>query len=97
VTPLIHPASAPQSGPGASNPGAQPLPPGLANGPGPSLNNEPHPTNGVPNFDRALTAPPLPISQEKQGELQNLLSQYMANQITPAQYQEERAKIMAEP
>ncbi|HEV2319791.1 MAG TPA: hypothetical protein VGV18_08585, partial [Verrucomicrobiae bacterium] len=75
----------------------QEVPPSIATGPGPSLNNEPHSTNSVPNFDRALTAPPLPISQEKQAELQNLLSQYMANQITPAQYQEDRAKIMAEP
>ncbi len=53
-------------------------------------------TNSAPNFEN-ITAPPLPITPEKQAELQNLLSQYMANQITPGQYQVQRAKIMAEP
>lgn len=42
-----------------------------------------------------MTAPPLPISQSQQEQLQALLQQYMANQITPVQYQEQRAKIMA--
>ncbi|HEV2455591.1 MAG TPA: hypothetical protein VGY98_15100 [Verrucomicrobiae bacterium] len=70
--------------------------PGGANVTAGNIGNEPHPTNTAPNFDN-MTAPPLPISAEKQAELQNLLSQYMANQLTPEQYHEQRAKIMAEP
>lgn len=106
-----HPVPVPASGPGnqwptagPANPEAQQLPPSAAmngtepamNGMGPNMRNEPQRTNDVPVFG-PITAPPLPISQEKQGELQNLLSQYMANQITPTQYQEQRAKILAEP
>jgi len=41
--------------------------------------------------------PPLPISASKEAQLQSLLQQYDSNQITPAQYQAERAKILAEP
>ncbi|MGH8022857.1 MAG: hypothetical protein ACRED1_04710, partial [Limisphaerales bacterium] len=95
-----HPVPAPVSGSGngwpkapSSNSGAQQLPPEVANGPGPSIQNEAPSTNGAPNLE-SITAPPLPISQEQQAELQNLLSQYMANQITPEQYQDQRAKIL---
>jgi hypothetical protein len=42
----------------------------------------------------SMTAPPPPISADQQQQLQQLLSKYMANQITPAQYQEERAAIL---
>ena len=79
--------------PALSNPVA---PPNASSGPGASLKGEPATTNSVPSFEN-ITAPPLPITAEKQAELQNLYSQYMANQITPAQYQDQRAKIMAEP
>lgn len=41
-----------------------------------------------------MAAPPLPISPAQQQELQDLLSRYMANQITSEQYQEDRAKIL---
>lgn len=44
-----------------------------------------------------ITAPPLPVSAEKQAALQDLLSRYMANQISPVEYQQERAKILAQP
>ncbi len=44
-----------------------------------------------------LEAPPLPISAEKEQRLQELLTKYKADQITPDQYQKERAKILAEP
>lgn len=44
-----------------------------------------------------IVPPPLPISAEKQAELQDLLSRYMADQISPSQYQDERAKILAQP
>ena len=41
--------------------------------------------------------PPLPISPAKQAQLQGLLEKYKADQITPAQYHAERARILAEP
>jgi hypothetical protein len=44
-----------------------------------------------------ITAPSLPISADKQAALQQLLSQYEANQITAGQYQAQRAKILAQP
>jgi hypothetical protein len=42
-----------------------------------------------------MTAPPLPISASQQQQLQALLQQYEANQITPVQYQAQRQKILA--
>ena len=45
--------------------------------------------------EQPVTAPSLPISESQQQQLQALLLQYEANQITPAQYQAERAKILA--
>ena len=101
--PPTHPVPVPPSGTGnqwpttgQSTPGAQQVVPPVVTGAGPSLAGERPGTNAVPVFG-PITAPPLPISQEKQRELQSLLSQYMANQITPAQYQQQRAQIMAEP
>jgi hypothetical protein len=44
-----------------------------------------------------IEAPPLPISEAKQAQLQSLLIQYKANVITPEQYQTARAKILADP
>jgi hypothetical protein len=44
-----------------------------------------------------IQAPPLGISAEKQQRLQDLLQKYRADQITPEQYHEQRAKILAEP
>lgn len=84
ATEPMHPMPVPSAG--------QPSPAAT----GPSISNEPQTTNSTPAY-APISAPPLPISQEKQAELQNLLSQYMANQITPTQYQEQRAKILAEP
>lgn len=74
----------------ASIPGGKPAGPG-----GASLTHEIQGTNSAAL--EQINAPPLPISPEKQAELQNLLQRYMANQVTPVQYQEERARIMAEP
>lgn len=100
-----HPVAVPPSGssinqwPAAAQPtlGAPQVPTApLVNGTGPNIGNEPKVTNSEPSFS-TITAPPLPISQQQQADLQSLLSQYMANQITPAQYQEERAKILAQP
>ena len=42
-----------------------------------------------------LQGPPLSISAEKQQRLQELLRRYQADEISPAQYHEERAKILA--
>jgi hypothetical protein len=39
--------------------------------------------------------PPPPVSAEKVQKLDALLQQYKADQITPEQYHEERAKILA--
>jgi hypothetical protein len=59
-------------------------------------------TNAVPNIVKEpglqpIVAPSLPISPDKQAQLQALLAKYMANAITPGQYQTERAKILADP
>lgn len=42
-------------------------------------------------------APPLPISAEKQQKLQALLAKYRMDQVTPDEYQKQRAVILAEP
>ena len=44
----------------------------------------------------ALSAPPPAVSSSKQQQLNSLLQQYMSDQITPEQYHERRAKILAE-
>ncbi len=44
-----------------------------------------------------IEAPPAPVSAQKQAALQSLLSRYMANQISPEEYQKERAAILAGP
>ena len=41
-----------------------------------------------------IQAPPPPVSMSKVEQLQGLLNLYMANQITPEQYQQKRAAIM---
>ncbi|MEY2465522.1 MAG: hypothetical protein QOD03_43 [Verrucomicrobiota bacterium] len=44
-----------------------------------------------------LEVPPSSLTGSKQQRLQQLLQQYNADQITPQQYHEQRAKIIAEP
>ncbi len=51
---------------------------------------------GPPVF-KPLEAPPLPISAEKQQKLSDLLRKYKMDEITPEQYHEQRAKILAGP
>ncbi|HXB58818.1 MAG TPA: hypothetical protein VNU95_04615 [Candidatus Acidoferrales bacterium] len=61
------------------------------------LTNAPSSTTpGMPPTapDQPVTAPPVPLSEGQQQQLQALLQQYVANQITPAQYQAARAKII---
>lgn len=44
-----------------------------------------------------MEGPPLEISSEKHDRLNSLLQRYKADQLTPEQYQTERAKILAGP
>jgi hypothetical protein len=44
-----------------------------------------------------LQPPPPAISAAKRQRLDDLLARYKADQITPEQYHEQRAKILAEP
>jgi pyruvate/2-oxoglutarate dehydrogenase complex dihydrolipoamide acyltransferase (E2) component len=46
---------------------------------------------------KRLEAPPLPVSAGKQGQLSDLLRRYKVDEVTPEQYQEQRAKILAQP
>jgi colicin import membrane protein len=46
---------------------------------------------------KPMAAPPLPIPANKQQELQDLLVKYRADQISPDEYQKERAAILAKP
>ena len=52
---------------------------------------------GTQTGEMPIVAPPLPISAAKQAQLQALLERYKADLVTPAEYQAERAKILAEP
>ena len=70
--------------PAAATPVAA-TPPASANYPGKEL--------GLP----PITAPPLPISAQQETDLQGLLMRYEANQISPEEYQKERARILAKP
>jgi hypothetical protein len=46
---------------------------------------------------KPIEAPPPPVSAQKEAELQALLARYMANQVSPEEYQKERTAILAEP
>jgi hypothetical protein len=46
---------------------------------------------------KPVSAPPLPISTAKQQRLQALLDKYKADQLTPDEYHQQRAAILAEP
>jgi len=46
---------------------------------------------------KPIEAPPLPVSAQKEAELQALLAKYMADQVSPDEYQKERAAILTEP
>ena len=51
---------------------------------------------GTPAFP-PLAAPPSAVSADKDQRLQELLRKYRADQITPEEYHQQRAKILAEP
>jgi hypothetical protein len=44
-----------------------------------------------------MVAPALPISADKEQQLDTLLAQYKANLISPEEYQKQRAAILAAP
>lgn len=46
---------------------------------------------------KPIERPPLPTSEDKAQRLTALLLKYRADEITPGQYQAERARILAEP
>lgn len=51
----------------------------------------------IPSSLAPLQGPPSSLSGSKQQKLDQLLQQYRADQITPTQYHEQRAKILSEP
>lgn len=53
----------------------------------------PQPVSQLPFY----SAPKAPVSDAKQQQLHALLQKYMANQITPGEYQKQRADILAQP
>jgi hypothetical protein len=53
-------------------------------------------TATAPAF-QPLPGPDLPISADKQQRLADLLQKYKADEISPEQYHQQRAKILAEP
>ena len=62
------------------------------------------PTNEINAFSpgkelglKPIVAPPLPITAAQEAQLQSLLAKYKANEITPAEYQRQRAEILAHP
>jgi hypothetical protein len=46
---------------------------------------------------KRLETPPVLISSDKTQRLEQLLRKYKADEITPSEYQKERAKVLAEP
>lgn len=53
--------------------------------------------NLSPKAFQPIESPALPVSNEKQQRLTELLQKYRADQVTPEQYHLERVKILAEP
>jgi hypothetical protein len=46
---------------------------------------------------KPMVSPLLPISAAKEAQLQALLAKYKADQLTPEEYQKQRAEILAQP
>jgi hypothetical protein len=46
---------------------------------------------------KPIESPLLPITSAQEAQLQALLAKYKANQISPAEYQKQRADILAQP
>ena len=60
-------------------------------------------TSPTPNVEKKsptlkpIEAPPLPISADKEQRLKELLQKYKTDELSPEQYHQQRAKILAEP
>jgi hypothetical protein len=81
----IQPAqTAPVQAPVVATPPAPPRPANV-NYPGKDLGLKP------------IEVPPPPVSADKEAQLQALLAIYMADKISPEEYQKQRAAILAEP
>lgn len=89
VNPPIAASTVPPSPTKPPKPAKPPKPPKPA--------TTPSPTVAKPSDFPPLQGPPSPLSPEKQQRLADLLRRYRADQLTPEQYQTERAKIRAEP
>jgi hypothetical protein len=85
-------AAAAQQQPPASN--GKPNQLASRNPPSTPVNPTPKPPKQPASTLPPIAAPDLPISAEKKQQLDALLSRYRADQITPDQYQAERAKIL---
>ena len=62
----------------------------------PAPHLEKHPAKPALDF-KPLQAPASPLPTSKQAALAELLERYMADKITPREYQTERAKILSKP
>ncbi|MGA9453378.1 MAG: hypothetical protein WBW41_18785 [Verrucomicrobiia bacterium] len=98
ATPAVAPAApaVPQTQPVTISP-VKPAPPAVK----PAVMSPPSQINAnYPGKElglKPIVAPPLPISAAKEARLQALLEQYKADQITPKEYHDQRAAILAEP
>jgi hypothetical protein len=92
----VPPAITPASGavpPGSAMPATPKVKPGVISSPGQINTNFPGKELGL----KPIVAPPLPVSASKAAQLQALLAKYKADQITPDEYQKQRAEILAQP
>jgi hypothetical protein len=97
VPPPSNPVSQAAASPATPPPDLVPMPPAKPAAPA----VKPAPANvsyaGKSLGFKPVEAPPPPVSAQKEAELQALLARYMANQVSPDEYQKERAAILAEP
>lgn len=100
------PAVAKPTSPAINSAASTPVPPTVKNAkpaPAPAAKPMPSPAKVEENYAgktlgfAPMQPPPPPVSAEKQAELNALLARYMANEISPDEYQKERAAIMAKP
>ena len=68
--------------------------PPIAPAPPPSM--KPKTIKGLPAFP-PLKGPPPAVAADKEQRLQELLRKNRADQVTPEEYHQQRAKILAEP
>lgn len=82
----------------SSTPGAKPAPSApMASQAPPAPRSAPERPKAVKSSLPPLPTPPPAVSSSKEMQLQQLLQRYMDDQITPEQYHDQRAKILAQP